>query len=119
MNAQELVRQLALAVPIIMVAAQTLTAAIHGLFNINSDNANHAVSWIVSVLCGVGFVAFNGLYFGFAQQWANYLCGAACGICVGGMANGWYDWPAIKEVFDAITMLFSRLRRRIRKPQKQ
>ena len=42
------------------------------------------------------------------QQWADYLCGAACGLCVGGMANGFYDWPAIKAVFDAITNIFGK-----------
>ena len=115
MNTQELIRQLAVAVPVIMVASQSLTAALHGLFDIHSDNANHALSWAVAVLCGIGFVAFNGLTFGFAQAWANYLCGACCGLCVGGMANGWYDWPRIKAVFDAITQLFVKARRNRKK----
>jgi len=110
MNTIELIKQLAVAIPIIMVASQTLTAAIHGIFNINNQNVNHAVSWIVAIICGIGFVAFNGLTFGLPQVWQNYLCGGLCGVCVGGMANGWYDWPAIKAIFDAITNLFSKKR---------
>ena len=108
MNTIELIKQLAYVIPIIMVASQTLTAALHGVFNIQNDNVNHAISWIVAILCGLGFVAFNGLTFGFAQQWADYLCGALCGLCVGGMANGFYDWPSIKAVFDAITNIFGK-----------
>lgn len=108
MNTIELIKQLAYVIPIIMVASQTLTAALHGIFNIQNENVNHAISWVVAILCGLGFVAFNGLTFGFAQPWADYLCGAACGLCVGGMANGFYDWPAIKAVFDAITNIFGK-----------
>lgn len=100
----DLLKQLAIAIPSIMVGSQAITAAIHGAFKIESDNWNHAISWIVAVLAGLGFVAFNGLTFGLGY-W-DYLFGGLAGLCVGGMSNGWYDWPKIKAIFDAITNLF-------------
>lgn len=100
----DVIKQLAIVIPLIMVGAQAITAAIHGAFKIENDNVNHAISWIVAVLAGLGFVAFNGLTFGLGY-W-DYLLGGLCGLCVGGMSNGWYDWPAIKKIFDAITALF-------------
>lgn len=102
----ELIKQLATAVPIILVATQTITAAIHGAFHIINPNVNHAISWIVAVLGGLGFVAFNGLDFGLPTAW-NYALGAVAGLLTGGAANGFYDWPAVKRVFDAITNLFA------------
>lgn len=107
MEVIELLKQLVIAVPSIMVGTQAITAAIHGAFKIENDNLNHAISWIVAVLGGLGFVAFNGLSFGL-PVWADYLCGAVCGLIVGGTSNGWYDWPAIKKIFDAITDLFGK-----------
>ena len=101
----DVIKQLAYVIPSIMVGTQTITAAIHGAFKINNDNINHAISWIIAVLTGLGFVLFNGLTFGL-PVWADYVLGGICGLIVGGTANGWYDWPAISKIFDAITNLF-------------
>lgn len=103
----DLLKQLGIAIPSMILGAQTITAAIHGAFNIENDNLNHAISWIVAVLVGAGFVAFNGLDFGLSTGW-NYAFGVLSGILVGGTANGFYDWPAIKKIFDAITALFGK-----------
>ena len=100
-----LLQQLAIAIPSIMLGTQTITAALHGIFNIQNDNVNHAISWIVAILAGLGFVQFNGLTFGFGG-W-DYAVGGICGLVAGGAANGFYDWPSIKSVFDAITNLFT------------
>ena len=101
----DVIKQLAYVIPSIMIGTQTITAAIHGAFKINNDNINHAISWIIAVLTGLGFVLFNGLTFGL-PVWADYVLGGICGLIVGGTANGWYDWPAISKIFDAITALF-------------
>lgn len=103
----DLLKQMGIAVPSILVGTQAITAAIHGAFKIENKNIVHAISWIVAVLAGLGFVAFNGLTFGL-PTWANYLMGGACGLIVGGAANGFYDWPAISKIFDAITALFGK-----------
>ena len=101
----DVIKQLAYVIPSIMIGTQTLTACIHGAFKIKNDNINHAISWIVAVLTGLGFVLFNGLTFGL-PVWADYVLGGICGLIVGGTGNGWYDWPAISRIFDAITALF-------------
>lgn len=101
----ELLKQMAVAIPSILVGTQAITAAIHGAFRIENKNAVHAVSWIVAVLAGLGFVAFNGLDFGLPTVW-NYVVGGVCGLIVGGTANGVYDWPLVAKIFDAITTLF-------------
>lgn len=101
----ELLKQLAVAVPAIILATQTVTAAIHGAFNITNPNVNHLVSWLVAVLGGLAFVAFDGLDFGLPLAW-NYTVGGIAGLLAGGAANGLYDWPAIGRIFDAITALF-------------
>lgn len=103
----DLLKQMGIAVPSILVGTQAITAAIHGAFKIENKNIVHAISWIVAVLAGLGFVAFNGLTFGL-PTWANYLMGGVCGLLVGGAANGFYDWPAISKIFDAITALFGK-----------
>ena len=103
----DLLKQLGIAIPSMILGAQTITAAIHGAFNIENDNLNHAISWIVAVLVGVGFIAFNGLDFGLGTGW-NYALGVLSGVLVGGTANGFYDWPAVKKIFDAITTLFGK-----------
>lgn len=103
----DVIKQMFVAFPSILVGTQTITAAIHGIFNIENKNVNHAVSWIIGTLAGLGFIAFNGLTFGL-PAWADYAMGAITGLTAGGCANGWYDWPAIEKVFDAITALFSK-----------
>ena len=106
MQVVELIKQMAYVIPSIMVGTQAITAAIHGAFNIQNKNWVHAISWIIAVLAGVGFVAFNGLDFGVPTAW-NYVLGGVCGLIVGGAANGVYDWPAVAKIFDAITNLFN------------
>lgn len=101
----DVIKQLAIAIPSILVGTQAITAAIHGAFKIENKNIVHAISWVVAVLAGVGFVAFNGLNFGLPVAW-NYVLGAVAGLIVGGAANGWYDWPFVAKIFDAITNLF-------------
>ena len=100
-------KQMAIAIPSIMVGTQAITAAIHGAFKIENKNIVHAISWIIAILGGIGFVAFNGLSFGL-PIWADYLLGGVCGLIIGGAANGVYDWPAISKIFDAITNLFGK-----------
>ena len=101
----EVLKQMAVAVPSIMVGTQAITAAIHGAFKIENKNVVHALSWIIATLAGLGFVDFNGLDFGLPEVW-NYVVGGACGLLVGGAANGVYDWPAVAKIFDAITRMF-------------
>ena len=101
----DLLKQMAVAIPSILVGTQAITAAIHGAFKISDSNVVHAISWVIAVLAGIGFVAFNGLDFGVATVW-NYVLGGVCGLVVGGAANGFYDWPAVAKVFDTITGLF-------------
>ena len=103
----ELIKQLLIAVPSIMLGTQTITAAIHGVFNITNANWVHAISWVVSVLAGLGFVAFGGLTFGLAPVW-NYVLGGVAGLLSGAAANGVYDWPVVANIFDAITKLFQK-----------
>ena len=103
----ELLKQMAVAIPSILVGTQAITAVIHGAFKIEEKNWVHAISWIVAVLAGLGFVAFNGLDFGLPVVW-NYVTGGVCGLIVGGASNGCYDWPAVARIFDVITNLFGK-----------
>lgn len=103
----DLLKQMAIAIPSILVGTQAITAAIHGAFNIENKNIVHVISWIVAVLAGLGFVAFNGLDFGLPSVW-NYVLGGVCGLITGAAANGVYDWPAVSKIFDAITSLFGK-----------
>ena len=103
----DLLKQMAVAVPSILVGTQAITAAIHGAFNIENKNIVHAISWIIALLAGLGFVAFNGLDFGVPTVW-NYVLGGVCGLLTGAAANGVYDWPAVSKIFDAITSLFGK-----------
>ena len=95
-----LVSQLLIAVPSIIVGTQALTSTINGLFKIDKDWARHLISWLVAVGIAVGFVATGGLSFGLPYVWAEYVTGAFAGILAGGAANGFYDWDAIKSIFD-------------------
>ena len=103
----DLLKQMMYVIPSMIIGSQTITAAIHGAFKIDNKNINHAISWVVAILVGVGFVAFNGLDFGLGTAW-NYVLGSVCGLLMGGTANGWYDWPKIEAIFDAITALFGK-----------
>lgn len=101
----DVIKQMAIAIPSILVGTQLITAAVHGAFKIENQNIVHAISWIVALLAGLGFVAFNGLDFGVAPVW-NYILGGVAGLGAGAAANGVYDWPAVKKIFDAITNIF-------------
>lgn len=103
----DVLKQMAVAVPSILVGTQLITAAIHGAFKIENQNIVHAISWIVATLAGLGFVAFNGLDFGVAPAW-NYVLGGVAGLGAGAAANGFYDWPAVSRIIDIITNLFSK-----------
>ena len=103
----DLLMQMLYVIPSMILGAQTITAAIHGAFNITNKNVNHAVSWVVAILVGVGFVACNGLDFGLGTTW-NYVLGSVCGLLMGGTSNGWYDWDGIAKIFDAITNVFKK-----------
>lgn len=103
----DLLNQMKVAIPSILVGTQAITAAIHGAFKIEDKNIVHAISWIVATLAGLGFVAFNGLDFGLPVTW-NYIVGGICGLIVGGTANGWFDWPWIEKIFNTITALFGK-----------
>lgn len=103
----DVIKQMAVAIPSILVGTQLITAAIHGAFKIENQNIVHAISWIVATLAGLGFVAFNGLDFGLAPVW-NYVLGGVAGLGAGAAANGVYDWPAVSKIFDAITNLFGK-----------
>ena len=107
MQVVELIKQMCYVIPSIMVGTQAITAAIHGAFNIQNKNWVHAISWIVAILAGIAFVGFDGLDFGLSKAW-NYTLGGVCGLIVGGMSNGWYDWDGIAKIFDAITNVFAR-----------
>ena len=102
----DVLKQMEVAIPSILVGTQVITAAIHGAFKIEDKNLVHAISWIIATLAGLGFVAFNGLDFGLPTVW-NYVVGGICGLIVGGTANGWFDWPWIEKIFNAITAMFS------------
>ena len=103
----DLLKQMAVAVPSILVGTQAITAAIHGAFNVENKNIVHAISWVIALLAGLGFIAFNGLDFGLPTVW-NYVLGGVCGLLTGAAANGVYDWPAVSKIFDAITSLFGK-----------
>ena len=103
----DVIKQMAVAIPSILVGTQLITAAIHGAFKIENRNIVHAISWIVATLAGLGFVAFNGLDFGLPVVW-NYILGGVAGLGAGAAANGVYDWPAVSKIFDAITNLFGK-----------
>ncbi len=99
-----LLSQLAIAVPAIILASNTLTAALQGIFDIKNTKVVHVMNWVIGVLAGLGFVAFNGLTFGLAP-WANYVLGGVAGLLAAAASNGVYDWEAVKKLFNALTML--------------
>ena len=102
-----LVKQLSIAVPSIIAGTQTLTAALKGIFKIDNSKVNKAISWIVAVLVGIGFVAFNGLAIVTAPIWVNYIFGAVAGFIAGIAANGFYDLTPVWNFFNAITNVFN------------
>lgn len=102
-----LAKQLSIAVPSIIAGTQTLTAALKGVFKIDNSKVNKAISWIVAVLVGVGFVAFNGLAVVTSPIWVNYVFGAVAGFIAGIAANGFYDLTPVWNFFNAITNVFN------------
>ena len=96
-----LVSQLLIAVPSIIVGTQALTSTVNGIFKVDQGWARHLISWIIAVLIGRGFIATGGLSFGLPYVWAEYVAGGVAGLLAGGAANGFYDWDAIKSIFDA------------------
>lgn len=104
----DVLKDLEVAIPVILVGTQVITAAIAGVFKITQGNIKHLITWIVGILAGVGFVAFNGLTFGLSEVW-NYVLGGVCGLMAAAASNGFYDWPALKAVFDAIVAFLENL----------
>ena len=102
-----LVKQLAVAVPSIVVSTQTLTASLKGIFKIENSKLNRVISWLMAVLVGVGFVAFNGLAIVTTPIWVNYVFGAVAGLIAGITANGFYDLTPVWNFFNAITNAFN------------
>lgn len=94
----ELLKQLCVAIPTIIVGSQTLTASIRGVFNIKNGDIVHAINWIIGVLTGIGFVVFNGLTFGL-EPWLNIVVGGIAGLIAAGTSNGLYEWSKIKAIF--------------------
>ena len=97
--------QLGIAVPSIMLASSTLTAALHGIFKITNDKVVHALYWVIGIITGLLFVLCNGLTFGL-PIWADYVVGGVAGLISAAASNGVYDWEKIKVFFDAITAFF-------------
>lgn len=102
-----LVKQLGVAVPSIVVGTQTLTASIKGIFKIENSTVNRILSWVIAILVGVGFVAFNGLAIVTSPVWVNYVFGTVAGALAGITANGFYDMTPIWSLFNAITNVFN------------
>ena len=102
-----LVKQLCVAVPSMVVGTQTLTAAIKGIFKIENSKINKAISWVMAILVGLGFVAFNGLAIVSSPIWINYVFGAVAGALAGIQANGLYEFDSIWSFCNAITNMFN------------
>lgn len=99
-----LLNQLAVAVPTIILASNTLTAALQGVFAIKNTKVVHIMNWVIGILTGLGFVAANGLTFGGAL-WLDYVLGGVAGLLGAAASNGLYDWEAVKKLFNALTNL--------------
>lgn len=100
-----LLNQLVVAVPAIILASNTITAALQGVFNIKEGKVLHVMSWVIGILTGLGFVAANGLTFGLAP-WLNYVLGGVAGLLGAAASNGLYDWETVKKLFNALSSLF-------------
>ena len=100
----DLIKDLTVAIPSIAAATMTITSTLNGVFKIENTNVKHILSWVVAVIGGVVFVFSGGLTFGL-EPWMDYVLGALCGLCVGAMSNGIFDWPAVEKVFDALTAI--------------
>ncbi len=100
-----LLNQLVVAVPAIILASNTITAALQGVFNIKEGKVLHIMSWVIGILTGLGCVAANGLTFGLAP-WLNYVLGGVAGLLGAAASNGLYDWETVKKLFNALSSLF-------------
>lgn len=97
----DLIKQLGIVFPSVIVGSQALTAVIRGSLNIKSGKAIHAVNWIIGTLAGALFVLLNGLTFGIGE-WADVALGAVAGLIGAGASNGLYEWKKIKKIFSAL-----------------
>lgn len=97
----DLLKQLGIALPSIIIGSQALTAALRGSLNIQSGKAVHLINWILGTFAGVAFVLFNGLTFG-VGEWADIVIGAVAGLLGAGASNGLYEWKSIKAFFTAL-----------------
>lgn len=99
-----LLHQLLIFIPAIIASTTLITGTINAAFDVQNKNLKHAISWLISILCGVITVMTGGLTFGFGM-W-DYLIGAAFGLVAGGASNGVYDWPAVSAIIDSLYNLF-------------
>ena len=97
----DLIKQLGIVFPSIIVGSQALTAVIRGSLNIQSGKAIHVINWIIGTLAGAGFVLLNGLTFGIGP-WVDVALGAVAGLIGAGASNGLYEWKKIKALFSAL-----------------
>lgn len=97
----DLIKQLGIVFPSVIVGSQALTAVIRGSLNIQSGKAIHAINWIIGTLAGAAFVLLNGLTFGIGP-WVDVALGAVAGLIGAGASNGLYEWKKIKKIFSAL-----------------
>lgn len=101
---KEIINQLLIIMPTIIVSTTIITGVINGAFNVTKGNVKHIISWIVAVLCGISCVLLGDLSFGFGNY--DYLIGGIFGLFAGGASNGLYDWSAIANAVDKLYLLF-------------
>ena len=98
-------QQVIIAVASVIVATNSLTAAVKGIFNIENSKAIQIVSWVIAVGTGLVFVLCGQLDFGLTPVW-NYVLGGVTGLVAGGAANKLYDWTKIRHICELIVELF-------------
>ena len=106
----DVIKQLEVVIPTMMAAELLLTSTIKGIFNITSDLANNILSWVIALCTANLFVLCNGLDFGLGG-W-NYAVATIGGLIVAICTNKIYTWEKIKALLDAITDLFSSVKKK-------
>lgn len=104
----DIVRQMLIAIPSIIVGTQTITAAINGYFNVEKPIVKQIISWVIAVLAGVGFVVFNGMSFISGPVWLDMVIGGFAGLLAGAAANGFYDFDPVHKILKMFSELFKK-----------